>query len=71
MSSLLNTSLFWTTIEQAKSIGYRPYSRGGSIGTALIDEGKSVSEVTRTFNVHVTTIYRCLHDEARLSIRPV
>ena len=28
----------------------------------LIEEGKSVSEVARTFNVHVATIYRCLHD---------
>ena len=32
----------------------------------LIEEGKSVSEVARTFNVHVATIYRCLHDEATL-----
>ena len=30
----------------------------------LIEEGKSVSDVARTFNVHVATIYRCLHDEA-------
>ena len=28
----------------------------------LIEEGKSVSEVARTFNVHVATIYHCLHD---------
>ena len=28
----------------------------------LIEEGNSVSEVARTFNVHVATIYRCLHD---------
>ena len=27
---------------------------------------KSVSDVVRTFNVHVATIYRCLHDEAAL-----
>ena len=32
----------------------------------LIEEGKSVSEVARTFNVHVATIYRCLHDKAAL-----
>ena len=32
----------------------------------LIEEGKSVSEVARTFNVHVATIYRCLHDQAAL-----
>ena len=32
----------------------------------LIEEGKSVSDVARTFNVHVATIYRCLHDEATL-----
>ena len=32
----------------------------------LIDEGKSVSEVARTFNVHVATIYRCLHHETPL-----
>ena len=32
MSSLLNISLFWTNIAQAKSVGYRPRSRGGSMG---------------------------------------
>ena len=32
----------------------------------LIEEGKSVSAVARTFNVHVATIYRCLHDKAAL-----
>ena len=32
----------------------------------LIEEGKSVSEVARTFNVHVATIYRCLHDHPAL-----
>ena len=32
----------------------------------LIEEGKSVSEVARTFNVHVATIYRCLRDQAAL-----
>ena len=30
----------------------------------LIEEGNSVSEVARTFNVHVATIYRSLHDDA-------
>ena len=32
----------------------------------LIEEGKSVTEVARTFNVHVATIYRCLRDQAAL-----
>ncbi len=32
----------------------------------LIEEGKSVSAVARSFNVHVATIYRCLHDKAAL-----
>ena len=32
----------------------------------LIEEGQSVSEVARTFNVHVATIYRCLHEAATL-----
>ena len=27
----------------------------------LIEEGQSASEVARTFNIHVATIYRCLH----------
>ena len=30
------------------------------------EEGKSISDVARTFNVHVATIYRCLHDKAVL-----
>ena len=42
----------------------RPDQR--TLARHLIDEGKSVSEVARTFNVHVATIYRCLHDEAPL-----
>ena len=42
----------------------RPDQR--TLARHLIDEGKSVSEVARTFNVHVTTIYRCLHDDAPL-----
>ena len=32
----------------------------------LIEEGKSVTEVARTFNVHVATVYRCLRDQAAL-----
>ena len=32
----------------------------------LIEEGKSDSEVAQTFNVHVATIYRCLHDKVAL-----
>ena len=42
----------------------RPDQR--TLARHLIDEGKSVSEVARTFNVHVATIYRCLHDQAAL-----
>ena len=42
----------------------RPDQR--TLARHLIDEGKSVSEVARTFNVHVATIYRCLHDDAPL-----
>ena len=37
-----------------------------TLARQLIDEGKSVSDVARTFNVHVATIYRCLHDQAAL-----
>ena len=40
----------------------RPDQR--TLARNLIEEGKSVSGVARTFNVHVATIYRCLHDEA-------
>ena len=32
----------------------------------LIAEGKSVSEVARTFNVHPATIYRCIDENAAL-----
>ena len=32
----------------------------------LIEEGKSISDVARTFNVHVATIYRCLYGKAVL-----
>ena len=42
----------------------RPNQR--TLARNLIEEGKSVSDVARTFNVHVATIYRCLHDEATL-----
>lgn len=35
----------------------RPDQR--EIAIRLLDEGKSVSEVARTFNVHPATIYRC------------
>ena len=42
----------------------RPDQR--TLARNLIEEGQSVSEVARTFNVHVATIYRCLHDEATL-----
>ena len=42
----------------------RPDQR--TLARNLIEEGKSVSDVARTFNVHVATIYRCLHDEAAL-----
>ena len=42
----------------------RPDQR--TLARNLIEEGKSVSDVARTFNAHVATIYRCLHDEAAL-----
>ena len=42
----------------------RPDQR--TLARNLIAEGKSVSDVARTFNVNVATIYRCLHDEAAL-----
>ena len=42
----------------------RPDQR--TLARNLIEEGESVSDVARTFNVHVATIYRCLHDEATL-----
>ncbi|CAK0774122.1 hypothetical protein WCLP8_5120002 [uncultured Gammaproteobacteria bacterium] len=32
----------------------------------LLLEGKSVSAVARTFNVHPATIYRCIGSEAAL-----
>ena len=42
----------------------RPEQR--TLARHLIEEGKSVSEVARTFSVHVATIYRCLHDHPAL-----
>ena len=42
----------------------RPDQR--ALARHLIEEGKSVCEVARTFSVHVATIYRCLHDHAAL-----
>ena len=42
----------------------RPDQR--TLARNLIEEGQSVSDVARTFNVHVATIYRCLHDEVAL-----
>ena len=42
----------------------RPDQR--ALARRLIEEGKSVTEVARTFNVHVATIYRCLRDQAAL-----
>ena len=42
----------------------RPDQR--TVARQLIEQGKSVRDVARTFNVHVATIYRCLHDEAAL-----
>ena len=42
----------------------RPDQR--ALARTLIEEGKFVSDVARTFNVHVATIYPCLHDEAAL-----
>ena len=47
-----------------RSSKLRPDRR--TLARHLIEEGKSVNEVARTFNVHVATIYRCLHDEAAL-----
>ncbi len=32
----------------------------------LLNEGKSVSEVARAFNVHPATVYRCRDAEAAL-----
>ena len=42
----------------------RPDQR--TVARQLIEQGKSVRDVARTFNVHVATIYRCLQDEAAL-----
>lgn len=32
-----------------------------ALALALVQEGRSISEVARTFNVHPATIYRCLN----------
>ena len=32
-----------------------------TLALALIQEGRSISEVARTFNVHPATIHRCLN----------
>ncbi len=37
-----------------------------ALACELVREGKSISEVARTFNVHPATIYRCLDIEAAL-----
>ncbi|MGI9449843.1 MAG: helix-turn-helix domain-containing protein [Geminicoccaceae bacterium] len=42
----------------------RPDQR--ELARQLIEEGKSVSEVARTFNVHPATIYRCLEAKSGL-----
>ena len=58
------------TAAQARGVPFgrppklRPDQR--TLARNIIEEGKSVSDVARTFNVHVATIYRCLHDEATL-----
>ena len=55
---------------QARGVrfGHRPKLRPNQriLARHLIEEGQSVSEVARTFNVHVATIYRCLHEAATL-----
>ena len=37
-----------------------------NLARQLIDEGKSVREVARTFNVHPATIYRCIDENSAL-----
>jgi len=37
-----------------------------NVARQLIEEGKSVSEVARTFNVHPATIYRCIDENSAL-----
>ena len=55
---------------QARGVrfGRRPKLRPNQriLARHLIEEGHPVSEVARTFNVHVATIYRCLHEAATL-----
>lgn len=42
----------------------RPDQR--TVARQLIEEGKSVREVARTFNVHPATIYRCIDENSAL-----
>lgn len=42
----------------------RPDQR--QLARQLIEDGKSVSEVARTFNVHPATIYRCIDEKTAL-----
>ena len=42
----------------------RPDQR--ELARQLIEEGKSVSDVARTFNVHPATIYRCIEEKSAL-----
>ena len=42
----------------------RPDQR--QLARQLIEDGKSVSEVARTFNVHPATIYRCIEEKTGL-----
>ena len=37
----------------------RPDQKG--LALSLVEEGRSISEVARTFNVHPATIHRCLN----------
>jgi DNA invertase Pin-like site-specific DNA recombinase len=41
-------------------------TRQATLARELVHEGKSISEVAKTFNVHPATIYRCLEDEQGL-----
>jgi DNA invertase Pin-like site-specific DNA recombinase len=41
-------------------------NRQAVLARELVHEGRSISEVARTFNVHPATIYRCLEDERGL-----
>lgn len=41
-------------------------ARQAILARELVQDGKSISEVARTFNVHPATIYRCLDDQRSL-----